>query len=65
MTVSDWIAVGGLAMILAPIGIRMIMKMTRLIDSIDHLDGTIKTAIRDHERRLHPGHHNHRHHRAG
>lgn len=66
MTISEWIGAGGLAVVLAPIGIRMIMKMTRLIDSIDHLNTTIGAAITDHERRMHDAHRGgHHHRRAG
>jgi len=59
--ISTWIAAGSLTVILGGIGIRLIMKATRLIDAVETLDATIKAAIKDHERRLHPGHHGRRH----
>lgn len=51
---GTWIAAGGLAVVVSGIGTRLIMQATRLIDAVEQLDATIKAAIRDHERRLHP-----------
>lgn len=65
MTAGDWIALTSVAVLLAGIGIRLIVKATRLADAIENLDQTIQTAIkagiRDHERRMHAD----RHRRAG
>lgn len=63
MNLSTGIALGGLAVVLGGIGIRLIMQATRLIDAVEKLDVTIKAAIEDHELRLHPL--PHRRHHAG
>lgn len=53
MDASTWIALGGFTVILGGIGLRGIMKATRMVDALEKLPETIARAIADHELRLH------------
>lgn len=55
MSAADWIAIAGVSLPVAAVGLRMVIGMTRLVDAVERLTKSLETVaitVQDHERRI-------------